>query len=74
MYKILMTYDSQEGLDQLLNHPEFKVEVCAKPSPEKFKEVIKDYDGLIIRSEVKVTEEIIEAAQKLKFIGRAGTG
>ena len=42
MYKILMTYDSQEGLDQLLNHPEFKVEVCAKPSPEKFKEVIKD--------------------------------
>ena len=74
MYKILMTYDSQEGLDQLLNHPEFKVEVHAKPSPEEFKELIKDYDGLIIRSEVKVTEEIIGAAQKLKFIGRAGTG
>ena len=74
MYKILMTYDSQEGLDQLLNHPDFKVEVNAKPSPEKFKEIIKDYDGLLIRSEVKVTAEIIEAATKLKFIGRAGTG
>ena len=74
MYKILMTYDSQEGLEQLLNHPDFKVEVNAKPSPEKFKEIIKDYDGLLIRSEVKVTAEIIEAATKLKFIGRAGTG
>ena len=74
MYKILMTYDSQEGLDQLLNHPDFKVEVNAKPSPEKFKEIIKDYDGLLIRSEVKVTAGIIEAATKLKFIGRAGTG
>ncbi|MFA6914182.1 MAG: hydroxyacid dehydrogenase, partial [Endomicrobiia bacterium] len=74
MYKILMTYDSQEGLDELLNNPEFKVEICNKPTPEKFKEVIKDYDGLIIRSEVKVTPEIIEAADKLKFIGRAGTG
>lgn len=74
MYKILMTYDSMEGLDSLVNNKEFKVEVHAKPSPEEFKELIKDYDGLLIRSEVKVTAEIIEAADKLKFIGRAGTG
>lgn len=74
MYKILMTYDSQEGLDELLKHPEFKIEVSNKPSPEKFKEIIKNYDGLLIRSEVKVTADIIEAADKLKFIGRAGTG
>ena len=74
MYKILMTYDSMEGLDSLVNNKEFKIEVHAKPSPEEFKELIKDYDGLLIRSEVKVTAEIIEAADKLKFIGRAGTG
>jgi D-3-phosphoglycerate dehydrogenase len=30
--------------------------------------------GLLIRSEIKVTPDIIESAQKLKFIGRAGTG
>ncbi|MCL2485570.1 MAG: phosphoglycerate dehydrogenase, partial [Endomicrobia bacterium] len=74
MYKILMTYDSMEGLDALVANKEFKIEVHNKPSPEKFKELIKDYDGLLIRSEVKVTAEIIEAAEKLKFIGRAGTG
>ncbi|MDR3048588.1 MAG: phosphoglycerate dehydrogenase [Elusimicrobiota bacterium] len=74
MYKILMTYDSMEGLDTLLANKEFKIEVHAKPSPEEFKTLIKDYDGLLIRSEVKVTADIIAAADKLKFIGRAGTG
>ncbi|HBU69855.1 MAG TPA: phosphoglycerate dehydrogenase [Elusimicrobia bacterium] len=74
MHKILMTYASTEGLDPILNNPEFKIEVVAKPTPEKFKEIIGEYDGLLIRSEVKVTPEIIEAGKKLKFIGRAGTG
>ena len=74
MYKILMTYDSMEGLDALAANKEFEIEIHNKPSPEEFKKLIKDYDGLLIRSEVKVTAEIIEAAEKLKFIGRAGTG
>lgn len=69
-----MTYNNTEGLDALLKHPDFKIEIHAKPTPEQFKELIKDYDGLMIRSEVKVTPEIIAAAAKLKFIGRAGTG
>ena len=63
-----------EGLDALAANKEFSIEIHAKPSPEKLKEIIKDYDGLLIRSEVKVTADIIAAADKLKFIGRAGTG
>jgi D-3-phosphoglycerate dehydrogenase len=74
MHKILMTYDNTEGLDALLKHPDFKIEIHAKPTPEQFRELIKDYDGLMIRSEVKVTADIIAAAANLKFIGRAGTG
>jgi D-3-phosphoglycerate dehydrogenase len=74
MYKIMMTYKSTEGLDALLGHKDFKVDIHDKPTPEQFKELIKDYEGLLIRSEVKVTPEIIEAGKKLKFIGRAGTG
>ncbi|GHT37913.1 hypothetical protein AGMMS49593_06130 [Endomicrobiia bacterium] len=74
MHKILMTYDNTEGLGALLSNKEFKVEIHNKPSQEEFKELIKYYDGLLIRSEVKVTTDIIEAAQNLKFIGRAGTG
>lgn len=74
MYKILMTYSNVEGLDLLFSSKEFKIDVHNKPSPEEFKRLIKDYDGLLIRSEVKVTAEIIEVADRLKFIGRAGTG
>uniref|UniRef100_A0A8D0L1C5 D-3-phosphoglycerate dehydrogenase n=1 Tax=Sphenodon punctatus TaxID=8508 RepID=A0A8D0L1C5_SPHPU len=33
-----------------------------------------DCDGLIVRSATKVTADIINAAEKLKLIGRAGTG
>ena len=42
--------------------------------PEKLAEIIGDYDGLAIRSATKATAEIIEKADNLKVIGRAGIG
>ncbi|NDV87221.1 phosphoglycerate dehydrogenase [Aurantimonas aggregata] len=54
------------------------VEVDYLPDLGKDKEqllaVIDQYDGLAIRSATKVTEKLIEAATKLKVIGRAGIG
>ncbi|MEM9910456.1 MAG: phosphoglycerate dehydrogenase [Pseudomonadota bacterium] len=41
---------------------------------EKLAEVIGQYDGLAIRSATKVTPKILEAADRLKVIGRAGIG
>lgn len=41
---------------------------------EKLLSVIGDYDGLAVRSATKATPKIIEAAKKLKVIGRAGIG
>jgi len=35
---------------------------------------LQDYDGLIVRSETKVTEELLKVATKLKIVGRAGVG
>ena len=35
---------------------------------------IKDFDAIIVRSRTKVTRAVIEAAQKLKIIARAGVG
>ncbi|NEU34043.1 phosphoglycerate dehydrogenase, partial [bacterium LRH843] len=35
---------------------------------------IKNYDGLIVRSDTKVTADVLEAATSLKVVGRAGTG
>ncbi|KAG8462929.1 hypothetical protein KFE25_001702 [Diacronema lutheri] len=45
-----------------------------KLSEAELAEIIKDYDGLIVRSGTTVTATIIEAAHRLKVIGRAGTG
>ncbi len=41
---------------------------------EKLAAIIGDFDGLAIRSETKVTAEILANAKKLKVIGRAGIG
>jgi D-3-phosphoglycerate dehydrogenase / 2-oxoglutarate reductase len=37
-------------------------------------EIIGGYDALIVRSATKVTAELIDAARRLKVIGRAGVG
>ena len=36
--------------------------------------IIGEYDGLAIRSATKVTPPVLEAAKKLKVVGRAGIG
>jgi D-3-phosphoglycerate dehydrogenase len=36
--------------------------------------IIGDYDALLVRSGTEVTAKVIEAAKRLRFIGRAGAG
>ena len=43
-------------------------------TPNELKKVIGKYEALVIRSATRATAEIIEAATKLKVIGRAGSG
>jgi len=63
---------AQEGTELLRQH----AEVLVKPGlkPEELKEIIGDFDALVVRSQTHVSEEIIEAGEKLKVIGRAGVG
>src|SRR3989338_4796697 len=75
MFKILVSDPlAQEGMDILKKVKEFQVDVKHKLSSEEVKKIIKDYDGLLVRSETKVTKDIIDAAVNLKVIGRAGVG
>jgi D-3-phosphoglycerate dehydrogenase len=41
---------------------------------EELERIIRDYDGLAVRSATKVTEKVIAAASKLRVVGRAGIG
>ncbi len=43
-------------------------------SPQDLKKIICEYDALMIRSGTQVTAEVIDVADKLRIIGRAGVG
>ena len=75
MYKVLVSDAlSEEGLKVLKDEKELQVDVKLKLTPDELKAIIKDYDALVVRSSTKVTKDIIDAATKLKVIGRAGVG
>lgn len=65
---------SDKCVEILKKTPGVQVDVNTKLKPEELKKIIKDYHALVVRSATKVTAEIIEAAENLKVIGRAGTG
>lgn len=65
---------SPAGVEILERAPGLSVDVNTGLKPEELKEIIGRYDGLVIRSATKVTGEIIEAASRLKVVGRAGIG
>ncbi|MFC4993166.1 phosphoglycerate dehydrogenase [Rubritalea tangerina] len=65
---------SEIGVEALTQHPDLQVDVNTGLAPEALLEIIGEYDGLIIRSQTKVTRAVLEAATNLKVIGRAGVG
>lgn len=65
---------AKEGVDILKSAGGITVDCDYDLKPDELKKKIKDYDALIVRSGTKVTKEIIEAADNLKVIGRAGVG
>jgi D-3-phosphoglycerate dehydrogenase / 2-oxoglutarate reductase len=52
----------------------FDVELGLEMSEQELHEKIGGYDAILIRSATKLTPELIERAENLKVIGRAGTG
>ncbi|MDH3360526.1 MAG: phosphoglycerate dehydrogenase, partial [Desulfobulbaceae bacterium] len=59
---------------KILKDAGLEVDINTGLAPEELKKIIGDYDGLVIRSATKATAEIIDAADNLKVIGRAGIG
>jgi len=71
--KVLVTEKLADSGVELLQK-EFETDVLLGLSPEELQDRIGEYDGLIIRSATRVTEDVISAADNLKAIGRAGIG
>lgn len=65
---------SAKAVEVLKATPGLDVDVITGLKPDELKAKIKDYHGLVVRSATKATAEILESAENLKVIGRAGTG
>ena len=74
--RILITEPiAQEGIDLLRYElPEAHIDVRLDLSPEHLRALIGSYTALIIRSQTRVTEELLAAAPRLQVVGRAGSG
>jgi len=73
--KVLVSDNLGEaGIKMFQDQEGIEVEVNTGLSPEELKSIIGDYDALVIRSATKVTEDLLEAATRLKVVGRAGIG
>jgi len=62
------------GVNMFKQEDGVEVDVRTGLSPEEQKSIIGDYDALVIRSATKVTADLLDAAKRLKVVGRAGIG
>lgn len=62
------------GVDLFKAQKGFDVVEAYGSSPEQILELAKDADAIAVRSDTKITAEVIAAAKNLKVVGRAGVG
>ena len=65
---------SNKGLEVLARARDILYDIKTGLPPEALKKAIPEYDAVIIRSETKLTAEVLDAASRLKVVGRAGIG
>ena len=72
--KVLISDKMDPNAARIFEERGCDVDVKPGMTPDELKAVIGQYDGLAIRSATKVTKDIIDAADNLKVVGRAGIG
>jgi D-3-phosphoglycerate dehydrogenase len=75
MYRILISDKlGAAGLEFLDHVDDVEYDLKTNMSKGELLDVIPDYEALIVRSGTKVDAEVLDAASKLKIVGRAGMG
>ena len=72
--KILISDKMSNKVEDVLKSKQIDYDIKTEMSPEELKEVIDQYDGILIRSATKLTSDILADCKNLKVIGRAGVG
>lgn len=74
MPKVLIADKMSPAAEQIFLDRGLEVDVITGLDRDELIKIIGDYDGLAVRSSTKATPPVLEAAKKLKVIGRAGIG
>eukprot|EP00127_Corallochytrium_limacisporum_P000030 Clim_evm9s2 gene=Clim_evmTU9s2 len=72
--KVLISDNLADVCAETLRAGGIEVDCKQKLPKEELCKIIGEYDGLVVRSDTKVTKEVLDAATNLKLIGRAGVG
>ncbi len=65
---------SQRGIDELSRDNELDVAIKTGLGEEELIALIAPFSGLIVRSQTRVTADVLNAGAKLRVVGRAGVG
>jgi D-3-phosphoglycerate dehydrogenase / 2-oxoglutarate reductase len=66
---------SPKGIEFFRQQPQLKVTVLEKRLSEaELLPLLREVEAMVVRSETKITQKVIEAAPRLKVVGRAGVG
>ncbi len=74
MKRIIITDAVDKKCAKILEDAGFEVTYKPGMPKDEIKKIIKDYNGLIVRSDTQVTPDIIELMDNMEVIGRAGAG
>lgn len=72
--KILVVDDVHPVLYEQLEREGFTCDLVFGRSREEYQSIIGDYDGIIVRSGLKLDREFLSRSLRLRFIARAGSG
>jgi len=74
MKKILLLDRVHPEFSAMLENQSFIVDFIEDADELKLKSIIKNYNGLVVRSKPLISAEILQYATNLKFVARAGSG
>jgi D-3-phosphoglycerate dehydrogenase len=72
--KILFLDTTHFRLPEMLRNAGFECHDSFDSDINKIKQIVGDYEGIIIRSRIKIDKTLIDLGKKLRFIGRVGAG
>jgi D-3-phosphoglycerate dehydrogenase len=65
---------SPKGVELLESGGQLLVEVKTGLKEDELLSIVAEYAAIVVRSQTKITAKVIEAAKRLKAVGRAGVG